>query len=255
MYPSYSAYSAQGWEGGGKMTSHNPDDPGAASPQYWQMWARWVPVADVLAGTQSMRQNSMKYLPRLCNESDACYQTRINRSVLSPLFHRVLKAAVGLIMRKPIVLEGGDEKYWEEWRKDVDRQGSSLDEFIGKIVYSAIAYGHCGVLVDYPSNEARNLREERELNARPYFIMEQAPNIIGWRHSATEGKGQLQQVRLREVITEPDGRFGTEINRQIRVMEPGKFEVWKESEYGSNSYKLDASGGVSVSDIPLAVVY
>lgn len=257
MYPSYSAYSYQGWEGSSRnnLGAENPDDPGAASPQYWSMWGKWVPVADVLAGTQYMRANSNKYLPRLCNESDACYQTRINRSVLSPLFHRVLKAAVGLIMRKPIYLEGGDEAYWEEWRMNVDRQGSSLDEFMGKIIYSAIAYGHCGVLVDFPTNEARNLREERELAAEPYFIMEQAPNIIGWRHDPADGKGQLQQVRLREIITQPEGRFGTEINRQVRVMEPGKYEVWKESEYGSGSYALDRSGTVSVNEIPLAVIY
>lgn len=85
--------------------------------------------------------------------------------------------------------------------------------------------------------------------------MEQAPNIIGWRHDPVDGKGQLQQVRLREIITQPEGRFGTEINRQVRVMEPGKYEVWKESEYGSGSYALDRSGTVSVNEIPLAVVY
>ena len=255
MYPSYSAYSFQGWAGGGQLTQNNPDDPGAASPQYWSMAHKWTPVADVLAGTQAMRANAVKYLPRLCNESDECYQTRINRSVLSPLFHRVLKAAVGLILRKPIVFDGGDETYFEEWRQNVDREGSSLDEFMGKIIYSSIAYGHCGFLVDFPSNDARNLREERELNAKPYFIMEQAPNIIGWRHDPADNQGGLQQVRLREFITEPEGRFGNKIKRQIRVMEPGSYEVWKESEYGSNSYSLDRSGSVSVSEIPLAVVY
>ena len=86
----------------------------------------------------------------------------------------------------------------------------------------SIAYGHCGFLVDFPSNDARNLREERELNAKPYFIMEQAPNIIGWRHDPADNQGGLQQVRLREFITEPEGRFGNKIKRQIRVMEPGK---------------------------------
>ena len=255
MYPSYSAYSHQGWMGGGKLTSENPDDPGAASPQYWAQWYRWVPVADVLSGTQGIRAHAEKYLPRLCNESDECYQTRINRSVLSPLFHRVLKAAVGLILRKPIVFDGGDEEYFEEWRQNVDREGSSLDEFMGKIIYSSIAYGHCGFITDFPTNDATNLREEREINAKPYFVMEQAPNIIGWRHDPADNQGQLQQVRVREVITEPDGRFGNKINRQVRVMEPGKYEVWKESEYGSNSYTLDRQGTVSLSEIPLAVVY
>ena len=140
-------------------------------------------------------------------------------------------------------------------RLNVDRQGSSLDEFIGKVLFSAIAYGHCGFLTDFPSNEARTLREEIELSAAPYFIMQQAPNILGWRHSPNEGEGRLQQVRLREFTTKPEGRFGTEICRQVRVVEPGQYEVWEEEGYGSNSYNQVETGTLSLDEIPLSVVY
>jgi len=211
----------------------------------------------VLLGTIGMRAQAEKYLPRLCNETDECWQTRINRSVVTPLLDRVIKASVGLILRKPIILEGGDEGYWEQWREDVDRAGSSLDGFMGKILYSAIAYGHCGFITDFPSNDARTLREERELAAKPYFIQEEAINILGWRHNAIENQGELQQVRFREFITEPEGRFGNTVNRQVRVMEPGRFEVWRENENGAGTgnYVLHDTGTVSVPEIPLAVVY
>ena len=147
--------------------------------------------------------------------------TRINRSVLSPLFHRVLKAAVGLILRKPIVFDGGDENYFEEWRQNVDREGSSLDEFMGKIVYSSIAYGHCGFLVDFPNNDARNLREERELNAKPYFIMEQAPNIIGWRHGP---------VQIIKAVCNRCACGNSSLNRRavLATRSSAKYRVWDE---------------------------
>ena len=64
-----------------------------------------------------------------------------------------------------------------------------------------------------------------------------------------------KQVRFREFITEPDGRFGNTINRQIRVMEPGRFEVWRESKFGSNDYIQHETGTTSVAEIPLSVVY
>ena len=254
---SYSAYAYQGWTGSRSSNGgvNNPDDPGAASPQYWAQWERWLPVQDVLSGTIGMRAQAEKYLPRLCNEADDCWQTRINRSVVSPLLDRTIKAAVGLIMRKPIILDGGDEDYWDEWRNDVDRAGSTLDEFIGHIIYSAIAYGHCGFITDFPSNDARTLREEREIAAKPYFLQEEAVNILGWRHSPVENQGMLQQVRFREFITEAEGRFGNTVNRQIRVMEPGKYEVWRESDLGSNSYEIEDSGTISVPEIPLSIVY
>jgi len=62
-------------------------------------------------------------------------------------------------------------------------------------------------------------------------------------------------VRLREQFLVGEGRYGSEMARQVRVLEPGKYEVWRETEYGSNSYNLAESGTVSVEDIPLAVVY
>ena len=255
MFPSYGPYAFQGWQGASSFSAENPDDPGHGSPQYWAMAERWWTIQDLLAGTIQIRSKAERYLPRLNNESDNCYQTRINRSVVTPLYQRVIKAAVGLILRKPIILEGGAEEYWENWRLNVDRQGSSLDEFIGKILFSSIAYGHCGFLTDFPSNEARTLREEIDIAAVPYFIQQQAPNILGWRHSPNEGEGKLQQVRLREYTTKPEGRFGTEVCRQVRVVELGKYEVWEEEGYGSNSYNLSESGTLSINEIPLSVVY
>ena len=51
------------------------------------------------------------------------------------------------ILRKPIYLEGGDEAYWEEWRQDVCRDGSTdLDQFANDLLLHALAYGHSNIL-------------------------------------------------------------------------------------------------------------
>lgn len=255
QFPSYNAVRHDGWTGAMGWQAESPDDPAAAAPQYWAMSPNWQPVHDVLGGTILLRQLHNKYLPKLCNESDECYKTRILRSVLTPLYQRIVKAAVGLIMRKPIMLEGGDETYWEEWRQNVDRQGTNLDEFIGKVLFSSIAYGHCGILTDFPPSDARNLREEREQAAKPYFLKYEPPHILGWRHSLIDNKGQITQLRLREYTTIPDGRFGTEVTRQVRVLEPGAYELYREEKLGTNSYELIESGNVSLNEIPFSVVY
>lgn len=245
-----------GWRGlNTNYGNGNPDDPGVASPMYWSMSPQWQPVADVLSGTIGMRSLAGKYLPRLCNESDECWQSRINRSSLTPLFQRVVKAAVGLILRKPIYLDGGDEAYWEEWRQNVDRQESNLDEFMGNILYQAIAYGHCGFLTDFPPSDARTLRDEAEMAAKPYFIPQPAFNILGWRHDPAEAKGEITQVRLREQTTEPDGEFGTKVCRRVRVIEAGQYRIFKEKDLGSAIYELEDTGTYSLNEIPLSVVY
>ena len=60
-----------------------------------------------------------------------------------------------------------------------------------------------GFLTDFSTNEAKNLREEREINAKPYFIMEQAPNIIGWRHSPGERNGQHAASKAARIYNYP----------------------------------------------------
>ena len=243
-----------GWQGAVTDSIRNgrPDDPSQPVPQYWAMLQRWVPVADVLGGTDAMRAKADRYLPRLPREDDICWNTRIQRSVLSPFLHRLILAAVGLVLRKPIVLEGND--YWQDWAINVDREGTSLQEFASRLLYNAVAYGHHGLLVDFPASDARTLADELAMQAKPYLIQQSAFDIIGWRQSVQENQGRLQQLRIREYATEDDGRFGTQLLQQIRVLEPGKWEVWRESK-NSSGWELFDSGVTSLREIPFAATY
>jgi len=156
----------------------------------------WEPVRACLEGTSYLRQNASRYLPQQPMELDASWQGRVSRSVFSPYFQRVVRTAVGLILRKPVVLDGGDEGYWDEWRGDCDRQGTDLDEFIRNQLYLSVAYGHCSWLVDFPdSRQIKTLRDQYQADLKPYFVEVDPWSIIGWRQDPRKDLGKLQQVR------------------------------------------------------------
>ena len=248
-------YSA-GWQGARTLSApkQNSNDPSLPVSAYYLMQSRWQIMRAVLEGNHYLRSVARDYVPALPQESEECYARRLASALFSPYTSRVVDAAVGLIMRKPITLEGGDEAYWEEWSQNCDRQGTDIQEFSRKLLLSSIGYGHAAILVDYPKAEGiRTLADERAARLAPYFNMVEPWDIIGWRQDVRQREGMLQQVRIREIVVEPDGDFGEEILEQIRVLEPGSYRLFRKGTAGE--WQEVESGRTSLSEIPLAVTY
>ena len=218
----------------------------------------WEIVRGVTEGTYYLQMNAERYLPQQPMELEESWRGRVARAAFSPYFSKILRIAVGLILRKPIFLEGGDEAYWEEWREDVCRDGSTdLDQFANDLLTDCISFGHSNILVDYPTaNGVRTLADETDAELKPYFVHVPASMVIGWRHDPRENMGKLQQVRIREAFRQPKGRFGTEYKSRVRVLEPGKYELWQaKGEQGDSGWEVIESDTISVENIPLCTVY
>ena len=255
-YPVSSDPYSQGWAGAQQVSARgqNSEDPSLPCNAYYLMLPRWQVMRAVLEGNYYLKQVQRDYVPALPNESDECYSRRLLQSLFTPYVSRVTDAAIGLILRKPITLEGGSEEFWESWSQNVDRQNTDLQEFARKVLRSSIGYGHCSILVDYPKADGiRTLADERAAQLAPYMNIAEPWDILGWRHDVRQQGGQLQQVRLREVAVEPDGRFGEKIVEQIRVLEPGSYELFRRDEAGE--WQSVEQGRTSLSEIPLATTY
>jgi hypothetical protein len=233
----------------------DPEDPSIPDASFWQLAMWWEPIRACLEGTSYLRTNCHRYLPQQPRELDDAYRGRVSRSVFSPYFGRLARTAVGLILRKPIHLEGGDETFWEEWRLDCDRQGTDLDEFVRNQLFLSVAYGHSSWLVDFPdAKEIRTLKDQFEADLKPYFVQVDPWSVIGWRQDPRKDAGKLQQVRIKEVVSVPKGRFGNEYRNRIRVLEPGKWEVWEEKD-DIKKWEIVEQGVTSLRDIPMVTTY
>lgn len=239
--------------------SDNPgNDPSWVTGVVLDMSTQWEPIDCMLGGTQYLRDHSELFIPIEPREDEDAYKRRIMHATLSPFTMRIAEQAAGLILRKRIQLKAKAEDaeldpYWEMFSKNVDGYGTSLDDFARRIAISSILYGHAAILCDYSSTqEAPNLAVERQLGYRPYFIPIDAKQILGWRKAEGSPIAEISQIRINEVVSEPLGEFGDEMVRQIRVLEPGRYRVYRKRENGWTVYQ---EGTTSIGKIPLAVTY
>jgi hypothetical protein len=250
-----------------------PDSPFTRTQAVLDQMKGWEIMKAVTLGTEYLRDNSEAFLPIEPREDYTAYLARVNRAVFSPYTQRLVRAAAGLILRRPITLSG--DPYWTEiFSKNVDGCGSDLDEYARRLLICALTYGHCHTLVDFPApTGARSLAEERAQNRRPYWIEVDPSNIYGWRLDRETNYGQLTQVRIKERAVVADGEFGEKVYDQIRVIEPGRYRIYRQTESvnasaggfpypnaydasdATSDYELIESGDYSLGAIPLVTTY
>ncbi len=251
------------------------DSPFTRTRAVLDMMKGWEIMKAVTEGTEYLRENSEAFLPLEPREDYDAYLARVNRAVFSPFTQRLIRAATGLVLRKPITLTG--DPYWTEmFKMDVDGCGSDLDEYARRILMCSLTYGQSHVLVDYPApSGALSLAEERQQNRRPYWIEVDPNNLYGWRLDRESNYGNLIQARIAEKAVLPDGDFGEKVYDQVRVIEPGSYRVFRKKEQieemydvsdnsvtgnfemgsADKDYKQVESGEFSLGEIPLVTVY
>ncbi len=251
------------------------DSPFTKNRAILDMMKGWEIMKAVTEGTEYLRANSEAFLPLEPREDYTAYMARVNRAVFSPFTQRLIRAATGLVLRKPITLIG--DPYWTEmFKMDVDGCKSDLDEYARRILMCSLTYGQSHILVDYPApSGALSLAEERSQNRRPYWIEVDPNNLFGYRLDRESNYGNLVQVRIGEKAVLPDGDFGEKVFDQVRVIEPGRYRVFRKTDQvdamydvDDNSYagefetgttgedfKLAESGNFSLGEIPLVTVY
>ena len=251
------------------------DSPFTRTRAVLDMMKGWEIMKAVTEGTEYLRQNSEAFLPLEPREDFDAYMARVNRAVFSPFTQRLIRAATGLVLRKPITLTG--DPYWTEtFKMNVDGCGSDLDEYARRVLMCSLTYGQSHILVDYPApSGALTLAEERQQNRRPYWIEVDPNNLYGWRLDRESNYGNLVQVRLAEKAVLPDGQFGEKVYDQIRVIEPGRYRIFRKKEQieemydvtdnsvtgnfemgsADKDYQQVESGEFSLGEIPLVTIY
>ena len=231
------------------------EDPSELTNAVYAMIPRWDPIDICLGGTRALRDQSERLIPREPREDDSAYQRRIFHATRAPFLQRHASQAAGLILRKGVQLKG--DPYWDTWSRNVSGDGTTLDAFARRMLEVAVLYGHSSALVDFPAGtDPRTLAEERsQTDRQPYLIQVNPKQILGWRTDDLRPQSALSQVRIREYIALPKGQFGEDIEEQIRVLYPGRYEVWRRDLASAGSWQIFTSGDTSLDTIPLVSVY
>jgi hypothetical protein len=222
------------------------------------MAKEWPQIVALCGGTRSMRDAGESLMPRFPGEDKDDYAARIAIATLFPAFSRTTEVNAAKPLSKAITLEGFPTTL-DDLLENIDGEGATLHAYAGSLMLECLRPGLVGVLIDVPpADGVRTKADEDEAGIRPYCATYKAQSILGWRASG----GNLTQLRLLETITEPDGDFGEKVITQVRVLSPGKWEIWRiEKDASGNEVWAEAGSGehkvkgVALDRIPFVFFY
>lgn len=190
----------------------------------------WGMLRSLLGGTRAMRDAGQVFLPKEQAEKDPAYNNRLNRSFLFNAFKDTIIKVGNKPFTKPVTLQGDlPDQRLKDIEDDVDLQGTTVTEYSKKILKSALTYGIVHTFVDFPVvPEGISLAEENEINARPFWRIVEAPDLIGWQFErGPNGAPELTMIRMRETRVESAGTYVDKNVEFIRVVTKEAFEVWR----------------------------
>lgn len=195
----------------------------------------------LLGGTEGMRDAGVEYLPPEEGESQLKYESRLARSTLFEGYRRTIEKLVGEMVREQVAISDDVSEDVKDLLKNIDMKGNDITMFATMVARSGVHQGLVHILVEYPPSPGKTVEEHKKAGARPYWVMVKADQVIGWRNEDNGGVPKLTQVRIREYISKPDGKYGEKTVERVRLLEPGKWEV-HEATKGSWAVAKDSDG-------------
>lgn len=224
------------------------------------MAANWSLIQALLGGTSAMRAAGKDYMPQWPNEDPKAYDNRLKTATLFPAFARTVEVLAAKPFSKPVTFGDDMPAKIKAWCEDIDLEGRNLHSFAAATFYDALAAGIVGILVDFPPVDPEQVKTqaaEAKIGARPYFVPVTVDRILGWKDERLNGVRTLTQLRLLETAVEDDGRFHEVEIEQVRVLEPGRWEIWRKKKVDGNKeeWALHDEGQTTLQKIAFVPFY
>lgn len=206
------------------------DKPNNTSSDYDVMLPHWEQAAAVMGGVKTMRMAGVKYLPKFSAEKDEVYRNRLNYARMTNVFADIVFNLATKPFMEQVKLSEKTHDEYVSFSEDVDGCGNSVHVFLTQIFRDSIIDAITWVLIDYSQGipEGATRAEERQMNARPYWVQYKAIDVLAVYSEFVDSQEQLTQIRLREVHTETVG-FSEEKTNKVRIFRhpPGGVVTWE----------------------------
>lgn len=229
-------------------------DPSTPSLAAADLAADWALIRAIRSGVKKVKEAGEAYLPKFPAESPNEYKRRKDSAPWRPEFEDAIRSILAKPFSKEVVLAGEPTDEMKALAEDIDGRGNNLHVFAHDMFEGGVSMGAHGILVDFPiMNPNATRAEEKAAGARPYWVSVDADEILSIR---TERRGAMEVVthlRLLESETVVNG-FEETIVKKIRVLEPGKWEIWREKDRvavnGPVEWEMESSGVLTLGEVP-----
>lgn len=191
---------------------------------YKQLRKQWEVIEDCLDGEVRIKERVDLYLPRP-NATDKTagnilrYDNYIKRAVFYNVTRRTINGLVGLVFQREPEIELPSSM--DTMEDNADGGGVNLVQIAKDTLFMSVAYGKCGILVDYPhADEPITIAMAKQQGIGPTLTAYHPKNIINWRDAVIGGKKKLTLVVLEEseMLTQLGDEFAMEFKPQYRVL-------------------------------------
>lgn len=196
----------------------------------------WELSADACAGSRAVKAKKTVYLPQP-NPQDTSvanlkrYEQYIERAVFAGISRRTLYGLLGMLYKKPPVVELPSGLSYA--LENVDSGGVGIVQQSIRTSEDVLKFGRCGLLVDFPETEGEISRLAISSGMRPFIRQIDPRHVTNWRTSMVNGQNVLSLVVIYEIDMQ-SGQFASESVEQFRVLEliEGVYQVtiWQKND-------------------------
>lgn len=236
------------------------------------MQPKFMKLATVMSGSAALRKAGTEYTPRFSSETQAAYDDRLKKTHLTNILEdSILNVVARPFSEELTVVEAESNPEYHEWSKDIDREGTDINQFCREVFEVGTTYGLTFVMVDYPDIGGRTLTKGQaaQENVRPYFVHVKPMNVLAYREAGVGGKKQCvyfkycvhsydydeddNEVEVREIYeikasTQHKLNSDGKIAREAQV---GFYKVYRKE--GSKTYVLDREGPYTFDAVSVVV--
>lgn len=194
---------------------------------YSKFSPKWKRCRDASDGQDAVHAAAEAYLPKLKEQEAADYTAYKLRAGFYNATWRTLGGLLGMLFRKSPAQElpGAVDGF----TSDIDMAGTTLETFARRVALEVMEVGRVGIMVDHPEVAfvgPRTLAAVEAMGLRPMLKTYRAECITNWKYGRVANHWKLIEVRLFEMVSEPDGEWGEKQVEQYRVLELVEGEGW-----------------------------
>lgn len=230
------------------------NDPSTPSLAHVALADDWAMIRSIRAGVAAVKAAGAKYLPKYPAEDDEEYKRRLASTPWRPEFEDAIRSISAKPFGKEVALAGEPSDEIKAIAEDIDGRGNNIHVFARDMFEGGVSLGAHGILVDFPTmNVGATKAEEKAAGARPYWVSVDADEILSLRTTRVGAREVVTHLRLMETQTTISG-FEETTSRRIRVIEPRRWEIWKEkpraATIGPVEWELEDQGIMTLDEVP-----
>lgn len=186
-------------------------------PDYIHRKEQWKFVRDWVAGSDAIKRQGERYLPRPIGMSERRYKMLLDRAVVVNYVDQTLEGTHGMIFRRKPAMQYPPTL--KPYIDNINREGDNLYQFLSDTVYDIMQTGFGGYMIDIPAiGDKATVADAEKEGVRPYITYYPAESVINWRTKVVRGTKILTLVVLKEAYEAGIDEFTHKIDYQYRVL-------------------------------------